>query len=277
MKSCCESQVLLHCVVITVHDTPLPDHQVNTEEWIQAHTHIRMHTNGLNLILTHACGLIQRYVAAEADFLSLFLSLSHSVCVCVCLSLSLSLLFLSSMSCGSSEFHPRLFRPYVLPCLFLTIPPTHTHVIAHAVIHPHAFCRPTETWTRTRIQALTQCARQLKHGQHVSLLSLHWVLFISVSCVSVKRSLMKWFLHEHQWSKPEGLHVEILQWGLSHFDIICQWLPACFACDPLIRLLSEVPCKKQRLEKSLKNKHNSVYQKIVGSYFLPGPPSHVTH
>lgn len=48
-----------------------------------------------------------------------------------------TLLFLSAMSCGSSESHPRLFRPYVLPCLVLTTPQT------HALFTPHVLCTGT--------------------------------------------------------------------------------------------------------------------------------------
>ena len=117
-----------------------------------------MHVNALNLIIINTPGLIQGNVAVR-PLPSLSLSLSL---VCVCLS---PILFLSAMSCGSSEFHPRLFRPYVLPCLFRTIPPTHTHVLTHAAIHPpstldqqrhgtahthtHAYKQYTHTHTHT--------------------------------------------------------------------------------------------------------------------------------
>lgn len=61
------------------------------------------------------------------------------------LSLSVPFLFLSTVSCGSSEFYPRLFRPYVLPCLFLTIP-THTESVTPTrALHKHKLHVHTHT------------------------------------------------------------------------------------------------------------------------------------
>lgn len=83
--------------------------------------------------------------------------------------LSLSFLFLSAVSCGSSELHPRLFRPYVPACLFLAIPPTHTrrHSPAH-ILH---------TDRHKRVHSDTVCMA-IKHKQHVSVALIHFIFLL---------------------------------------------------------------------------------------------------
>lgn len=106
-------------------------------------TYTQMDSN-VNVTQTNTCGLfLLRRSRAQ-------LSLSPSLSA----HLSLPFLFLSAMSCGSSELHRRLFGPYVLPCLFLTIPPTHTHVLTRTVLHPLTYCTPTETYARTQSHSL---------------------------------------------------------------------------------------------------------------------------
>lgn len=145
-----------HSVLLLISPKSTTDLDTHT------HTHTQMDSN-VNVTQTNTCGffLLRRSRAQ--------LSLSPSLSV----HLSLPFLFLSAMSCGSSELHPRLFGPYVLPCLFLTIPPTHTHVLTRTVLHPLTYCTPTETYARTQ----SHSAWQLNMGSMC-------LCFHSIACYS---------------------------------------------------------------------------------------------
>lgn len=93
---------------------------------------------------------------------------------------SLPFLFLSAALCGSSELHPRLFRPYVLPCLSLTIWPTHSSTL----------------YTDTDISAHSHCTA-IYHGEHVPLLPLAVIHF----CFLFLQSKVLWLFDEQLCSR----------------------------------------------------------------------------